>query len=242
MTQPHPRIYTYRVTFVDVPFFYYGVHKESKFGEAYTGSPVSNKWVWSFYEPQVQILEFFDDWETACDVEQRLIREFYNSDPNCLNRHCGGHFSLETCRANGKEQGMKNKQLGRGICGLSDEERKHHNSNAGRVSSKKNKYLQRQRGLEMVSNKEGLFSQSTDQLKLNGRKGGKKAAEINRKNGFFGGITKEERSKMNEGSKNPRAKRIKVGDRVFNCMKHAYEFYGVSKPTFKKRFQYEILS
>ena len=57
-----------------------------------------------------------------------------------------------------------------------------------------------------------------------------------------GGSYEDNSSLRNEGSKNPRAKRIKVGDRVFNCMKHAYEFYGVSKQTFKKRFHYEILS
>lgn len=52
----------------------------------------------------------------------------------------------------------------------------------------------------------------------------------------------DDSSSRNEGSKNPRSKKIKVGDRIFNCMKHAYEFYGVSKPTFKKRFNYEIMS
>lgn len=43
----------------------------------------------------------------------------------------------------------------------------------------------------------------------------------------------------NQGSKNPRAKRIIVGERTFECMKHAYEYYGVSKSTFKKHYKYQ---
>ena len=57
-----------------------------------------------------------------------------------------------------------------------------------------------------------------------------------------GGSYEDNSSSRNEGSKNPRAKKVKVGDRVFNCMKHAYEFYGVSKQTFKKRFDYQLMS
>jgi hypothetical protein len=45
----------------------------------------------------------------------------------------------------------------------------------------------------------------------------------------------------NEGSKNPRAKRIECGGIEFGCMKDAMKYYGVSKPTFKKRYTYKIL-
>jgi hypothetical protein len=47
-----PRIYTYKITFEEVPYYYYGVHKEKTFNEEYWGSPVTNKWCWEFYTPK----------------------------------------------------------------------------------------------------------------------------------------------------------------------------------------------
>jgi len=45
----------------------------------------------------------------------------------------------------------------------------------------------------------------------------------------------------NQGSKNPNAKRVRVGDIEFGCMKDAYEYFGVSKSTFNKRYKYEFV-
>jgi hypothetical protein len=45
-------------------------------------------------------------------------------------------------------------------------------------------------------------------------------------------------NKRNEGSKNPRAQKIQVGDMIFNCKKHAYEYFGVSKSTFNNRYNF----
>ena len=89
------RFYTYRVTFPGFPWFYYGVHRDN--GKPYFGSPVTHKWIWDFYECEVQILEWFNSWEEALAVEQRLIRPFLDH-PNCLNEHCGGNLSPAACR------------------------------------------------------------------------------------------------------------------------------------------------
>ena len=56
MTKQSPRIYTYKITFEEVPYYYYGVHKEKRFNEEYWGSPHTNKWAWEFYTPKKQIL------------------------------------------------------------------------------------------------------------------------------------------------------------------------------------------
>jgi hypothetical protein len=60
MTSQSPRIYLYKITFEEVPYYYYGVHKETKFGEEYWGSPKTNKWCWELYTPKKQILQLFD--------------------------------------------------------------------------------------------------------------------------------------------------------------------------------------
>jgi hypothetical protein len=54
-----PRIYTYKITFEEIPHWYWGVHKEKNYGEEYLGSPVTHAWMWEFYTPRVQLLEFF---------------------------------------------------------------------------------------------------------------------------------------------------------------------------------------
>lgn len=99
-----PRIYTYKITFKGTPYWYWGVHKEKKFGEAYFGSPTTNKWYWDFYEPQIEILEFFPytdaGWAEARNVEQRLIRPDLNHSC-CLNERCGGTVSLAVARKAG---------------------------------------------------------------------------------------------------------------------------------------------
>lgn len=87
-----PRIYIYKITFEEVPYFYYGVHSEKKYGEYYMGSPVTNKWAWSMYTPKKQILQEFNSVEEAHEIEVRIIKYFLNKDPNCLNANAGGLF------------------------------------------------------------------------------------------------------------------------------------------------------
>jgi hypothetical protein len=96
-----PRIYTYKITFEEIPHWYWGVHKEKRFGEAYSGSPVTHRWMWKFYTPKIQILEFFpstsEGWKQAQEVEKRLIAPDLNNFL-CLNESCGGMCSIESSR------------------------------------------------------------------------------------------------------------------------------------------------
>lgn len=100
-----PRIYTYKITFEEVPYWYWGVHKEKKFGETYLGTPVTHRWMWEFYTPKIQILEFFpftgDGWKEANLIEDRIIKPDLNN-PLCLNESCGALVSLEAARRGGK--------------------------------------------------------------------------------------------------------------------------------------------
>jgi hypothetical protein len=100
-----PRIYTYKITFEEIPHWYWGVHKEQEFGEEYWGSPTTNAWVWEFYTPCIQILELFpytdDGWREANKVEDRLIKPDVNN-PLCLNENYGGFFSLAALSKGGK--------------------------------------------------------------------------------------------------------------------------------------------
>jgi hypothetical protein len=118
MTSQSPRIYLYKITFEEVPYYYYGVHKEKYFNEEYWGSPLSNKWCWELYTPKKQILELFDytneGWIEANKVEQRLIKPVLNVKW-CLNEGCGGVFSFKASSEAGKKGSAKNKKNKIGI-------------------------------------------------------------------------------------------------------------------------------
>jgi len=87
--------YTYKVTFPGMPWFYYGVHTDN--GKPYYGSPKTHAWRWKMYDHEIQILEWFETREETEEMENRIISHFID-DPNCLNEHWGGGFSLEVCR------------------------------------------------------------------------------------------------------------------------------------------------
>jgi hypothetical protein len=105
-----PRIYTYKITFEEIPHWYWGVHKEKKYNDGYLGSPVTHKWMWEFYTPKVQILEVFsftdEGWREAYDLEKRLILPDLNN-PLCLNERCGPVPSKESCSKGGAVGGAK---------------------------------------------------------------------------------------------------------------------------------------
>ena len=132
MTKNSPRIYIYKITFEEVPYYYYGVHKEKKFGEYYMGSPKTNKWCWELYTPKKQILQFFDftdeGWLEALEIEYRLIKPFYNDDKWCLNEGCGGKLSLKFRRENGK----RIYENGSGFATISKEDRKKYSARGGK--------------------------------------------------------------------------------------------------------------
>ncbi len=100
-----PRIYVYKITFVDRPEWYWGVHKEKRFDEYYMGSPYTHKKFWELYQPIKEIIEVFDysdaGWLKACGREQELIRPDINN-PLCLNESCGNWLSLAEISENSK--------------------------------------------------------------------------------------------------------------------------------------------
>ncbi len=142
-----PRIYTYKITFEEVPYYYYGVHKEKYFNDDYWGSPKTNKWCWELYTPKKQILQYFDfndnGWVDAQEVEKRIIKPVYNQDKWCLNESCGGYFSLNTLSIGGQKGGERAKELGVGFFAMSEEEKFQARSKVGKsgVGGKKIKEL-----------------------------------------------------------------------------------------------------
>jgi hypothetical protein len=141
MTSQSPRIYLYKITFDEVPYYYYGVHKENKFDEEYWGTPVTNKWCWELYTPKKQILQLFDftdeGWLEANLVENRLIKPFYQKDKWCLNENCGGVISLEVLRKSGRKSGRKNYKNKTGIYGRSKEQHSQDSKTGGKRGGKK---------------------------------------------------------------------------------------------------------
>lgn len=199
MTSQSPRIYIYKITFEDVLYYYYGVHKEKKFGEYYMGSPVTHKWVWDFYTPKKQILEIFpytdDGWMKASEVEQRLIKPFYNTDKWCLNESCGKIFSLDILRKNhelkigmfkltteerkelGKRNGQKAYELGIGAHGLTTEQRiengrrNYENGLAFRsLTTEQRREVGRKNGKKNYENGVGAHGLTLEQKRKNGKR------------------------------------------------------------------------
>jgi hypothetical protein len=169
-----PRIYTYKITFEEVPYYYYGSKKEKYYNQPYMGSPKTNKWCWELYTPKKQILELFDytdeGYEECRRVEDRLIKPVLN-DPWCLNEKCGGCYSLSCRSKNGKKGGMTNAKNKTGVCGLTKEKRIENGKLGGSISGKKS-----------YENKSGLFSLTEDQKKKASSKGGRKGSQTNKKN------------------------------------------------------------
>jgi len=115
------------VTFEEIPDWYWGVHKEEKYGEPYLGSPKTHKWKWEFYTPHLQICEFFpytdEGWTQARKIEDSCILPDLNN-PLCLNEHVGGLMSLETSRKGGKNGGGKGDKEAQRRNGLSAKDNK----------------------------------------------------------------------------------------------------------------------
>ena len=121
-----PRIYTYKITFEEIPHWYWGVHKEKKFGELYLGSPVTHKWMWEFYTPKIQILEFFpfseEGWAEAKAVEDRIIKPDLNNSL-CLNERYGGITSLYVLRRTALRQHEAKDENGKSLLGIKNAKR-----------------------------------------------------------------------------------------------------------------------
>ena len=194
MTSQSPRIYTYKITFEEVPYYYYGVHKERKFGEYYMGSPKTNKWCWEFYTPKKQILEIFDytdvGYAECRRIEDRLIRPVLN-DPLCLNETCGGTYSLDICRKAGQIGRERAKELQVGIYSLTPEQRVENGKKTKELGlgifamSKEEKV---KIAKENEKNKIGIFGLTPEQRSNNAKMSGKISGKIcfEKKLGIFG--------------------------------------------------------
>ncbi len=197
-----PRIYVYKITFEEIRHYYYGVHKEKKFGEYYMGSPKTHKWMWDFYTPQIQILQVFkfsdEGYKEAREIEDRLIRPVFNTDPFCLNEHCGGAMSLDSCR----KGGQLNKENGTGFFALSFEEKsqiakKNHENGVGCFSLTREQLRENgaKVGRILYETNKGLFSMSHEERFDASRKGGETTYKNN--TGCFS-ITPEQRKVINK--------------------------------------------
>lgn len=210
MTLQSPRIYLYKITFEEVPYYYYGVHKEKYFNEEYWGSPYTNKWCWELYTPKKQILQLFDftdeGWIEAQEVEKRLIRTFYNADKWCLNESCGGKISLEVSR----KVGLRHKENGTGIFTQTPEERSELGRKNGLKSYENGTALfsltpeqqivrSRKGGLKIKENGTGIFAQTPEQRSENSRKSGLKTKENG--TGIFSMTPEEQSERSRKGAK-----------------------------------------
>jgi len=171
-----PRIYTYKITFEEVPYYYYGVHKEKKFNDDYMGSPRTHRWCWDFYTPKKQVLELFDyddaGFLKAQEIEKELIRPVYQTDKWCLNENCGGKISIKIAELSGK----RNYELGIGIFGRTYEEM----SNQGKINETRT-----------FIEKTGIHSLSSEEIQINAILGGEKSRNL--KLGIHG-LTDEQQS------------------------------------------------
>lgn len=165
------RIYTYKITFEEVPYYYYGVKKEKYFNEEYFGSPISNIWCWEFYTPKKQILEIFEYSEIgyieAQKLEKRLIMPFLN-DIYCLNENVGGIFSISSCRKGGKIGGKitakSQKENKTGFYSISDEDRIKNGRKGGLIIGEKT-------GSDNARLKRGYCGRTKEQMSIDGKKG-----------------------------------------------------------------------
>jgi len=174
----------YKITFEEIKYYYYGVHKEARFGEYYMGSPETHKWMWDFYTPQKQILQLFDyndeGYYEALEIEKRLIFPVFNTDPYCLNESCGARISLKIAR----EVGLRHKENGTGIFSLTHEER----VEIGKRTVQQHK----EKGI-------GLYKFTEEERREIGRKSGLKTGKENYEKGLgIGGMTLEERREANK--------------------------------------------
>jgi len=196
MTLQSPRIYIYKITFEEVPYYYYGIHKEKAFDEEYWGSPKTNKWCWELYTPKKQILQLFDftddGWLEANEIEKRLIKPVYNTDKWCLNENCAGVSSLKYASIGGK----KAKELNLGVHGLTFEQKIKNGSIGGKKTKETKNGIFSRTKEEMIEHakrtltnsvcskagkkgySKGLEKLSSEQKRENGKKAGQKVKEL----------------------------------------------------------------
>jgi hypothetical protein len=191
MTSQSPRIYIYKITFEEVPYYYYGVKKEKYFNQEYWGSPITHKWCWDFYTPKKQILELFnytdEGYIQAQEIEKRIIALVLN-DKWCLNENVGGKMSINIRIQAGKKAGQKTYELGLGLHSLSIEEKKEVGKRGGTrtkelgvgafaISPEQRKEINKKSNETSRKNKTGLYSRTKEEQIESGKNWGKKGSK-----------------------------------------------------------------
>ena len=88
--------FTYKITFRDLPgYFYYGRHKYK--GKPYFGSPKTWSQLWEQFEPEIQILQWYETAEEVDEAETAILKATWK-EKYSLNEHAGNCFSEEDCR------------------------------------------------------------------------------------------------------------------------------------------------
>lgn len=183
-----PRIYTYKITFEEVPYYYYGSKKEKYYNQEYWGSPVTNKWCWELYTPKKQILELFDytdeGYEECRKVEDRLIKPVLN-DLWCLNESCNISYSLNIARKNAPFGGKKCKKLGVGIFAIDNEGKIEIAKKGGYKCKELNIGIhamtteeRRKIAKENEKNKIGIFALTSEERSLYAKQSGKISGKV----------------------------------------------------------------
>lgn len=95
-------IYLYKITFEEIPHFYWGIHLVRE-DDDYMGSSVTFSKLWKIYTPHKQIIYHFEPstegWDLARETEKKVIESTWNSSLS-LNRNSGGSFSIQQQRDN----------------------------------------------------------------------------------------------------------------------------------------------
>ena len=247
MTSQSPRIYTYKITFEEVPYYYYGVHKEKYFDEEYWGTPVTHKWCWEFYTPKKQILELFEysdeGWIEAQEIEKQLIKPFFNTDKWCLNEVCGGVISFLTLSEGGKIGGATNAKNKTGVCGRSKEKMIEDGKKGGgktvelgigihSLTPEQRKENSRKSGKMQYEKKIGIHALTYEQRKENGKKSYQQSYQLGV---GIHSLSKEQRSENSKksGKIGGKISGKNVGNQKWICIQTGY----ISNPGGLSRYQ-----
>jgi hypothetical protein len=165
------RYYTYKVTFKDLPkYFYYGRKKDC--GKPYLGSPKTFRHLWDFFEPEVQILCWYKTAKEAQEAEDALIghtwKQVWNGRRYSLNRNKGGLIDEEVCSENGK----KNAENLNSHPNTTRSKRKHGKARAEKMNRHPNTIEGRKKNVGKIP-KEILSKNGRE----NGRENGKKCSK-----------------------------------------------------------------
>lgn len=93
------KYYVYKITFEEVPHFYFGMRKHSDPLQdfLYLGTPYTHKSYWEIYTPKKQVMAIFSSQSSAAQLEKAVISQNWKSK-YCLNENVGGVISITQCK------------------------------------------------------------------------------------------------------------------------------------------------